>query len=227
MANSRVESRTLAEQVYQYLRTEILNERLAPGSELSEVAIAETLGISRGPLREAMGRLRAEGLVEVRPRRGAVVASLTRREFLEAYQVRVALEVSAIRHGVAKITPERVSVIEDLMAAMKESARAEDEVAFFAFNRKLHRAFCELSDNETLLAIYDQLIARMVRYSHRSARLRGNLLSSTSEHEAILKAVKAGDADEAARLMEEHINIPLQRVAELNDAEWEGLARNK
>lgn len=225
MADSRVENRTLAEQVYQYLRTEILNERFAPGSELSEVAIAEQLGISRGPVREAMGRLRAEGLVEVRPRRGAVVASLTRTEFLEAYQVRIALEVSAIRNGVPNSTPEAIAAIESLMSAMEERAKADDEDAFFDLNRKLHRAFCELAGNETLLGIYDRLTARMVRYSHRSATLRGDLVSSTAEHKAILKAVQAGDADEAARLMEEHINIPLRRVSELDDSEWEGLAR--
>lgn len=225
MAQARVENRTLAEQVYQYIRTEILNERFAPGSELSEVAIAEQLGISRGPVREAMGRLRAEGLVEVRPRRGAVVASLTRKEFLEAYQVRIALEVSAIRFGVENSTPEALVAIEDLMEALEERAKAEDEDGFFELNRKLHRAFCELAGNDTLLNIYDRLIARMVRYSHRSAKLRGDLVSSTAEHKAILKAVKAGDADGAARLMEEHISIPLRRVTELNDSEWEGLAR--
>lgn len=224
MADARVENRTLAEQVYQYLRSEIMGERVAPGSELSEVAIAEALGISRGPVREAMGRLRAEGLVEVRPRRGAVVASLTRKEFLEAYQVRIALEVLAIREGVAKRTPEAVVAIEELMTAM-EKAAAKDEDEFFALNRKLHRAFCELSGNETLLNIYDRLIARMVRYSHRSARLRGDLVSSTKEHRAIVEALKAGDAEGAARLMEEHINIPLQRVMEVDDSEWDGLAR--
>lgn len=224
MTDHRVESRTLAEQVYQFLRGEILSERAAPGSELAEVAIAETLGISRGPVREAMGRLRAEGLVEVRPRRGAVVASLSKQEFLEAYQVRIALEVMGIKEGVPRLTPEALEAIKELMVEMDERAVVDDEVGFFALNRRLHRALCELSGNDTLLDIYDRLIARMVRYSHRSAALRGDLVSSTAEHKAILGAVKRGDATEAARLMEEHINIPLSRVQELTDEEWEGLS---
>src|SRR3954453_18492730 len=88
-----VENLTLWQRVHDYLRTEILEGRLQPGTELVEVALAGQLGVSLGPLREAIGRLAAEGLVTVRPRRGAVVRSLSREEFLELYQVREALEM--------------------------------------------------------------------------------------------------------------------------------------
>jgi GntR family transcriptional regulator, rspAB operon transcriptional repressor len=72
----RLENLTLWERVYHHLRSEILDGNLGPGTELAEVALSEQLGVSRGPLREAIGRLAAEGLVTVRPRRGAVVRSL-------------------------------------------------------------------------------------------------------------------------------------------------------
>jgi DNA-binding GntR family transcriptional regulator len=224
MTDHKVENRTLSEQVYQFLRDEILSERAMPGTELSEVALAETLGISRGPVREAMGRLRAEGLVEVRPRRGAVVASLSKQEFQEAYQVRGALEVLAVREGTPRCTPESLAEIDGLMEEMEQRAAANDEAAFFALNRRLHRAICELSGNETLLELYDRLIARMVRYSHRSATLRGDLVSSLAEHTAIIDAMRKGDADAAGRLMEAHIDIPLRTVRSLTEAEWEGLS---
>src|ERR671936_2810504 len=89
----RLENLTLWERVHAYLREEIVSNRLAPGAELQEVALSEQLGVSRGPIREAIGRLAAGGPVPVRPRRGAVVRSLSKEEFLEAYQVREALEV--------------------------------------------------------------------------------------------------------------------------------------
>ena len=97
------ENRTLREQVVDHLREEILANRLAPGTELGEVALAQSLGISRGPLREALGQLAAEGLVTIVPRRGAVVKRLTRQEFLDAYQVREALESLAIRLAVPRL----------------------------------------------------------------------------------------------------------------------------
>ncbi len=86
----RLENLTLSQRAHAYLRDEILSNRLAPGAELQELALSQQLGVSRGPIREALGSLAAEGLVTVRPRRGAVVHSLSSEEFLEAYQVREA-----------------------------------------------------------------------------------------------------------------------------------------
>ena len=95
-----LDNRTLWEQVRDRLREDILAGRLEPGAELSEVALAREFGTSRGPLREALGRLAAEGLVTVTPRRGAVVTQLSRQEFIDAYQVREALETLAVRLAV-------------------------------------------------------------------------------------------------------------------------------
>src|SRR5436190_926107 len=98
-----LDNATLWERVHDHLRSEILSSRLAPGTELQEVALSEQLGVSRGPIREAIGRLAAEGLVTVRPRRGAVVTSLSKEEFVEAYQVREALEAFAVQLAVPRI----------------------------------------------------------------------------------------------------------------------------
>src|SRR5438445_13757943 len=100
---ARLENVTLWQRVYEYLREEILSERLQPGTELQEVALSEELGVSRGPIREAIGRLAAEGLVTVRPRRGALVRSLAKHEFAELYQVREALDMMAVRLAVPKL----------------------------------------------------------------------------------------------------------------------------
>ena len=104
LGTTKLENLTLWERVHHHLREEILANRLPPGTVLGEVALAESLGVSRGPVREALGRLAAEGLVTVRPRRGAVVSALSPQEFLEAYQVREALEALAIRLAVSRLT---------------------------------------------------------------------------------------------------------------------------
>src|SRR3954468_22605360 len=115
---ARLENLTLWERVHSFLREEILANRLEPGAELQEVALSAQLGVSRGPIREAIGRLAAEGLVTVRPRRGAVVRSLSKDEFLEAYQVREALEWMAAGLAVPRLGDEGVVELERLVAAM-------------------------------------------------------------------------------------------------------------
>ena len=92
VGDGKLDNLTLWERVYLHLREEILANRLPPGTDLLEVGLAESLGVSRGPIREALGRLATEGLVTVRPRRGAVVTPLSKDEFRDAYQVREALE---------------------------------------------------------------------------------------------------------------------------------------
>src|SRR5437879_12658694 len=109
------ENLTLWQRVYEHLREEILSEHLEPGAELQEVALSEELGVSRGPIREAIGRLAAEGLVTVRPRRGALDRSLSKDEFLELYQVREALEVMAARLAVRKLAAGDLGELEGLI----------------------------------------------------------------------------------------------------------------
>lgn len=221
-----VENRTLAEQVYQHIRTEILADGLSPGTELNEVALAEGLGVSRGPVREAMGRLRAEALVEVRPRRGTVVAGLSKQEFEEAYQVREALEVLAVRLTTPNADARLLRDLEHTLVRMRHCAEHDDEAGFFELNRAFHRAIVVASGNRALARIYEGLTMQMRRYTHRSATLRGDLITSVGEHEAILQAMRRGDAMYASTLMAEHISVPQRMVATLTADEWESLEAN-
>lgn len=204
----RLDNRTLREQVFEHLREEILSARLAPGTELAEVALAESLGISRGPLREALGRLAADGLVTIRPRRGAVVTRFTRQEFVEAYQVREALESLAIRLAVPRLTDDERARLHDLVDQMEAHSKGNDETEFFRVNAEFHRMFVTASGNERLGEMHERLMNQMGRLLAKSLDLRGSLDQSVAEHRAILEAVDAGDAERAARLVEEHIEVP-------------------
>ncbi len=104
-----LDHRTLWQRVHEHLREEILSGRLPAGHRAPGGRPRRVLGVSRGPIREAIGRLAAEGLVTVRPRRGAVVRALSNEEFLEAYQVREALEMMAVRLAVPRLTAEDVA----------------------------------------------------------------------------------------------------------------------
>ena len=218
---ARLENLTLWQRVYEYLREEILSEGLPPGTELQEVALADQLGVSRGPIREAIGRLAAEGLVTVRPRRGAVVRSLSREEFLELYQVREALEMMAVRLAVPKLGDDDIAELERLTEAMRLHAEADRVARFFEANTAFHARLFEASGNGKLQELYAQLLGQMGRYRMRSLTLRGNLERSVAEHGAILRAAKRRDADRAAHLMSEHIRVPQRRLEALTDAELE------
>ncbi len=208
-----VENVTLWERVYTHLREQILDNTLPPGTVLSEVPLAASLGVSRGPIREALGRLAAEGLVTVRPRRGAVVSALTHEEFLQAYQVREALETLAIRLAVPNLTDEDVDRIDAIVDRQALALERDDIDGFFVLNSSFHQLFVDVSRNTTLQDMYRQLIAHMGRYQMRSVALRGTVRRSVAEHRAIARACRARDAERAERLLRNHIRVP-QRTLE-------------
>jgi DNA-binding GntR family transcriptional regulator len=209
-----LENRTLREQAIDHLREEILSSRLAPGTELGEAALARSLGISRGPLREALGQLTAEGLVTIVPRRGAVVTRLTRQEFIDAYQVRESLESLALRLAVPRLSASEKAELHQMCEEMEREAQVGNTTRFFEINREFHRVLVHASGNRKLEAVHAQLIAQMGRLMSKSAELRGGLEQSAAEHRAILDAVDCGDPALAVRLLEEHIEVP-QRVLHL------------
>ncbi len=188
-----LDNRTLWEQVRDRLREDILAGRLEPGTELSEVALAGDFGISRGPLREALGRLASEGLVTVTPRRGAVVTQLSRQEFIDAYQVREALETLAVRLAVPLISDAEVAHLRELCELMARAARENQVRLFFDTNNSFHEALVRGSGNQKLHEVHRMLVGQMVPYLPRSLELRGNLQQSVAEHIEVPQRVLESD----------------------------------
>lgn len=222
---SAFDNQTLRERVYLHLRQEILENRIAPGTLLQEVPLAESLGVSRGPIREALSRLAAEGLVTITPRRGAVVTALTKQDFLAAYQVREALEALAVRLAVPRLSDADLAVFDGPLDEMRRCAERDDVAGFFAANAEFHEKFVVASGNPKLLEHYRLLIGQMAPYRRPSAAFRGSLVRSIAEHQSILEAVRARDAERAAALMVEHVRIPQRQVASLSEAEFAEQAR--
>ena len=202
MPHRALDKATLAERVYHSLRDDILSNRLPPDTPLQEAAIAAALEVSRGPVREAFRRLEAEGLISLIPRRGAVVRSLSQEEFLDAYRVREALEVLAVRLATARLENDHLERHEYLHQEMLQHAALEEVDAFFDANADFHALFVEQAGNLKLQ------VNQMHRYRMRSLSLRGGMQRSCAEHQVILDAVRAKDAERAARLLSEHIRVP-------------------
>jgi DNA-binding GntR family transcriptional regulator len=217
---------TLSQRVRDHLRDEIVANRLAPGTRLQEEEIAAQLGISRAPVREALRLLAAEDLVTIAPRRGVVVRAMTPQEFLDAYQVREALEVLAVRLAVPRLSEEDLSALRRFNEEMRRCARAGDALGFFQANAAFHALIVERSTNERLRRMHEQLTNQMRRYRMRSLELRGGMERSLAEHAAIIEAMQRRDASAAAALLGEHIQVPqrlLQAAPESEMVEATGL----
>jgi len=217
---ARLDNLTLRERVHDRLKQEILANRYAPGAELLEVPLSEELGVSRGPIREALRSLESEGLVEITPRRGAVVVSLTKRDFLEAYQVREALEALGVRLAVPRLTERALDSLDDRIERMAEHAASGDVDAFFEANAGFHEAFMESSENSMLIEAYRRLMAQMGPYRRPSARLRGNVERSVAEHREIVVAARARDVDAAVALLMKHVEVPQRMLEGMTEEEF-------
>lgn len=216
----RLDNQTLRERVYAHLKEEIMAGRIAPGAVLQEVPLAGSLGVSRGPIREALGTLAAEGLVTITPRRGAVVTTFTKDDFLEAYQVREVLEALAVRLAIPRMADSEIEALAVPIEEMRRCSARSDDAGFFDANAVFHEAFVIGSGNGRLLDVYRRLIGQMRPYRRPSALLRGSLDQSIAEHEAIMDAAKARDPERAAGLMLDHVRVPQRRLQELSDEEF-------
>ncbi len=216
----RLDNLTLRERVHDFLKGEILANRYPPGSELLEVPLSEELGVSRGPVREALRSLESEGLVQITPRRGAVVMSFTKRDFLEAYQVRESLEALGVRLAVPRLSDDDLDDLDSRLDAMASHAAAGDLDAFFDVNAAFHEAFMQASENRKLIEVYRRLMAQMGPYRRPSARLRGNVERSIAEHREILAAARMRDVEAAVALLMKHVEVPQRMLEGMTDDEF-------
>ena len=187
----------LRDVVFNTLRKAILKGELKPGERLMEIALAEKLGVSRTPVREAMRKLELEGLVVMIPRRGAQVANITEKDLNDVLEVRIALENLSIENACARMTEEQLG---DLWKAAKnfEDTMAEADVAF-------HEVIYKSSDNRRLNQVLNNLREQIYRYrvEYLKDEETRNLL--VKEHEEIYEAIKNRDLKKAKEISYQHI----------------------
>lgn len=196
---------TRVDLAYARLKREILENRMAPGYQAPEPEIAERLGMSRTPVREALIRLRAEGLVELIPRRGARVLPVAPADMAEIYEILKALEPEAAA-GLARrgLAPAEAELLEAPTAEMERAVAAGDLDAWAAADDRFHRNLLDLSPNRRLAAVITRLLDQAHRARMVTLRQRSRPERSTAEHRAILTAILAGDADRARTLFRAH-----------------------
>jgi DNA-binding GntR family transcriptional regulator len=183
----------------------ILDGRLLPGESLREAALAGALGVSRGPLREALRGLEEKGLVQTRRNCGAQVRCLSLDEADQIYELRIALEAMIGRKAAGRNDAASVQRLAAVVADMERAVGATDIACYVGLNVQFHNQLALCAGNAKLHATYSRLVAelslyRRQAYLHDSATMKVSL----REHRAILDAVAAGDAALAAALMQRH-----------------------
>jgi DNA-binding GntR family transcriptional regulator len=206
------------EDVYERVRNAILDGGLAPGAVMSQVALAEELGISRTPLREALRMLQGEGLVEAEPNRRVRVAPMTPSDLEQLCVVRVTLEAEALRLSVPRMTPEDLARLEGHMAEMAHYAAAKDYRRWIVPHSQFHRTLTAPAGQRV-----NDLLGQLFDHAERYRRLHighGPSAWATAGHREILDACKAQNRDLSAGLLASHLARTGFEVTELLDPDY-------
>jgi DNA-binding GntR family transcriptional regulator len=196
---------SLSEHAYRVIRTAVLRNILAPGYFASEREVAERFGLSRTPVREALLRLRDEGLVEVQPRRGVRVLPLSVDDVREIHQIARALELEAALTLAARpATAEDLAEVYADVAAMEAALAVEDRDAWVSADTRFHLGIVGRAENQRLVQSYNALRVLTDRARLFVLHVRPLPTRSTREHRAMLDAIVAGDLGLVAELYRSH-----------------------
>lgn len=205
--------RPLRESVYLRLKQAIVEGKLQPGERLIETTIAQRLGVSRNPVREALRRLEQEQLVTASSK-GMVVSSITRASIEEVYAVRAVLEALGCRLAAHYITAQEKERLRDILQRSRQAIRAHDIETLTACDIEFHDVLMSASRNATLKKMLDQLRDSVRRFRTASIALPGRPQEVLRDHTAIAEAVCTGDARRAEALVRDHIQQAAQRLLE-------------
>lgn len=216
-------SSSLATAVQQEIERAILRGELVPGAKLNEADLAERLGVSRGPVREAFRMLETAGLVRQEKNRGAFVRHVALDEAMEIYDLRAMIEESVGRALAGAIAPAQLKSLHALVDSMSRAVKAGDADAYHLLNLEFHDRLVEFSGNRKLTSMYRQLINELSLFRRLNLADAKAMPLSASEHDGIVKAIASGNPERAGRAMREHVTESRERTLRnntpANDAE--------
>ncbi|MDZ7788865.1 MAG: GntR family transcriptional regulator [Halofilum sp. (in: g-proteobacteria)] len=202
------------EEAYTHILAGIRKGRYEPGDRLKAEDIASAIGLSRMPVREALRRLSAEGLLIMRPNRGATVCTLTLADIEEIFEMRAVLEGLAVRVGTPRMNENAVDDLENLLARMERSRHRKD-AAWLAYHRQFHEYICGLSGRPRLVRQIASLHTALEPYLriwfvNTEMPVSAN---AQKEHREVIDAMRAGDPWRAESVMQEHVHTTAPDLA--------------
>jgi DNA-binding GntR family transcriptional regulator len=204
----------LSQQAYQRLRDKIITLQLAPGAPIHEAALMDELQLGRTPIREALQRLSCEGLVVLRPRRGAFVASLSILDLQQLFELRRVLEGQAAALAAERATDLDLNALEAALARVGQ-AEAGGPQAYIEIDRAFHQALARAARNRFLQSTLRRLYDLNLRLWYLALDKIGPMRDAIEQHRRILDAIRRRDSQQAEALMQAHITGFQSRVKEL------------
>ena len=195
----------LRDVVFKTLRQAILTGELQPGERLMEITLANKLGVSRTPVREAIHKLEQEGLVIMMPRRGAQVEQITEKDLVEVLEVRLGLEEMAVRFACERMTDEQFNAICAAAAEFDAAIDKNDLTALAQADENIHSLIYKATDNACLCNITNNLREQMYRYRIEHLKNQDVRKGLSAEHKAICEALEARNVEEARTILCSHI----------------------
>ncbi|MEM8626492.1 MAG: GntR family transcriptional regulator [Pseudomonadota bacterium] len=202
----RIDRRPLRVHLEERLRALIIEGDLAPGEKISEKALCDRFAVSRTPLREALRTMAEEGLVDLKPNRGATVTPLTIGDLAEQFPILSALEALACETACRKLAPEGLAKLATLQEEMDACHAQHDLKGYFVVNQAIHAALVDAADNATLAQMIERVSLRVARMRYQANLASDRWAEAVSEHRQILAALQARDSQAAHSLMRKHID---------------------
>ncbi len=194
----------LGEKAYHLIKEKIITLELAPSAVIDERALMQELGLGRTPIREALQRLAAEGLVNIVPRRGMFVADISITDLQKIFEVRMCLEGFCARLAAQRITEEQIAQMEAMLQEL-EQVQNDDVRALMSIDERFHALLYQAADNEFLAETLSRLYALSLRLWYLVLYRLGDVREAIEQHQGIADALKAGDGERAAELTKQHI----------------------
>ncbi len=189
----------------------ILDGQLLPGAKLTESLLADQLGVSRGPVREAFRLLEEAGLVRTEKNRGVFVRDVPVDEALEIFEVRAVMDLYVGRKIAQTATPAEVRELRQLVEAMDQAVKAGDAQDYHRFNLQFHDRLLELAGNAKLTATYRKLVNELSLFRRKNLT-DASMAAYSREHRQIVKAIASGDAEAAGQAMYDHVMNSRERT---------------
>ena len=210
--NTKFNNRPLYEDVADRLREQIFAKQLSPGSWLDEQSLADSIGISRTPMREAIKVLASEGLVTIKMRRGAYVTEIARNDLEQIFTILSLLEGEAAKQTAIKASEEELNQLDYLHHRLEKAAADRDIEQFFEINGKFHELIQEIAGNRWMNGVIADLRKVLKLHRRDSLTSTGRLQNSLLEHREILKAILKRDQSAAEAVMRKHMERGLEAL---------------
>jgi len=205
----------ISEKLKLAIEERIVTGTYPPAMRLDETELANEFGVSRTPVREALIQLAFYGLIEMRPRRGAIVAEIPPQRLYEMFEVMAELEAMSARLAARRHTEDDVQVIRAAQTACEQAYDSGDTDAFYQANERFHMAVYVASHNSFLAEKAASMFRRLGVYRRLQLRIRGRLKISRDEHAGVVEAIAAGNSELAAELIHKHVIIQGELFADL------------